>query len=65
MKDLSHLAANSITVTSQHAGNMTADNSGAMTAPGSPSLSVPQDEVQPAPELRPSATVPVGGRDRA
>jgi hypothetical protein len=61
VKDLSHLADGSMTVTSQHAGNLTVDNSGAMTAPGSPSLSVPQGDVQPAPEIRPAATVPVGG----
>jgi hypothetical protein len=43
MQDLSHLAANSMTVTSQAGGNMQSSNEQAMTAPGS-------DPVDPLPD---------------
>ena len=40
MKDLSELAADSMWISSQEAGNQQADNSGAMTAPGSEPVDV-------------------------
>lgn len=61
MQDLSHLAANSITVTSQEGGNMTHDNSPAMTAPGSaPVTPMPDAKSMPDPELGTSGRVKVG-----
>jgi hypothetical protein len=44
VKDLSHLAKDSLTVTSQAGGNMSSSSKNAMTAPGSE----PVDPVQPA-----------------
>ena len=63
MRDLSALARNSMTVTSQEGGNMVHDNSPAMTAPGSaPSTPVPSQEAQTDPDIEYSANVPVGTR---
>ena len=61
MRDLSALAAGSITVTSQEGGNLVHDNSPAMTAPGSePVTPMPDEKQMPAPELGTSARVRVG-----
>lgn len=52
MRDLSNLARNSITVTSQAGGNMTSSNEEAMTAPGSePVDPLPDREHQSDPAL--------------
>lgn len=61
MQDLSHLAADSMTVTSQEGGNLVHDNSPAMTAPGTePVTPMPPVEDQPRPRLGTSARIPVG-----
>ena len=61
MQDLSHLAANAITVTSQDGGNMVHDNSPAMTAPGSePVTPLPAADHMPTPNLDMGAVRPVG-----
>ena len=44
MRDLSHLAANAITVTSQEGGNLVHDNSAAMTASGTAPVTPMPDE---------------------
>lgn len=63
MRDLSRLAVNAMTVTSQEGGNMVHDNSPAMTAPGSePATPVPAAESQSNPDLENSAHIPVGSR---
>jgi hypothetical protein len=60
MQDLSHLAADSMTVTSQQEGNLVHDNSPAMTAPGTdPATPVPAAENMPDPHLGTSTRVPV------
>jgi hypothetical protein len=60
MQDLSHLAANSMTVTSQEGGNLVHDNSGAMTAKGTePVTPMPAPENQPDPQLGTTGTVKV------
>jgi hypothetical protein len=52
VRDLSHLAANSMTVTSQEGGNLVHDNSPAMTAPGSaPVTPMPDEKQMPDPVL--------------
>lgn len=45
METLSHLAANSVWATSQHAGNTASDQSDAMTAPGSPSQGIQAGDI--------------------
>lgn len=60
MQDLSHLAANSMTATSQEGGNQVHDNSPAMTAPGSaPVTPMPDAGNMPDPELGTSSRVKV------
>jgi hypothetical protein len=60
MIDLSHLAANSMTVTSQEGGNLVHDNSAAMTAKGTePVTPMPAAENMPDPQLGTTARVPV------
>lgn len=61
LQDLSHLAVNSITATSQAAGNMTSSNRQAMTAPGSqPVDPLPPTMDQDDPNLTMSPEIPVG-----
>jgi hypothetical protein len=61
MQDLSHLAAGSITATSQAGGNMMSSNDLAMTAPGSqPVDPLPDRAKQGTPELDVPAATPVG-----
>lgn len=62
MQDLSHLAENSITATSQAAGNMLSSNAQAMTAPGSePVDPLPDRARQDDPNLTQSGPdLPVG-----
>ena len=61
MQDLSHLAANSMTATSQEGGNLVHDNSPAMTAPGSaPVTPMPDAKQMPDPALDMGAKEPVG-----
>jgi hypothetical protein len=61
MQDLSHLAAGSITATSQAGGNMMSSNDLAMTAPGSqPVDPLPDRDKQGRPELDVPAATPVG-----
>lgn len=65
MQDLSHLAADSMTVTSQEGGNLVHDNSPAMTAPGSqPVTPMPDEKAMPDPQLDVGADRPVGTQDR-
>jgi hypothetical protein len=60
MRDLSHLAADSMWVTSQSAGNMTSSNEQALTAPGSrPVDPLPADMGDPkvdVPAVKPPTT---------
>lgn len=69
MRDLSDLAVNSITATSQAAGNMTSSNATAMTAPGTePVDPLPDRDHQGDPHLTPighSRSVLVGGAGNA
>jgi len=52
VQDLSHLAENSLTATSQGAGNMMSSNATAMTAPGSqPVTPLPPTRDQDTPNL--------------
>ena len=61
MQDLSHLAANSVTATSQAAGNMVSSNDQAMTAPGSrPVDPLPDRTKQGEPDLDIGPAQPVG-----
>ena len=61
MIDLSHLAANSITATSQAAGNMVSSSDQAMTAPGSqPVDPLPDRAKQGDPDLDAGPAQPVG-----
>jgi hypothetical protein len=61
MQDLSHLAAGSITATSQAGGNMVSSNEQAMTAPGSrPVDPLPDRDKQGDPRLDVPAATPVG-----
>ena len=60
MEDLSHLAANSMTVTSQEGGNLVHDNSPAMTAKGTePVTPMPSAENMPDPQLSTTSRLPV------
>jgi hypothetical protein len=60
MQDLTHLAANSMTVTSQEGGNLVHDNSPAMTAAGTaPVTPMPPVDSQPDPALGTSGHVKV------
>ena len=61
MQDLSHLAAGSITATSQAGGNMMSSSNLAMTAPGSqPVDPLPDRAKQGDPKLDVPAATPVG-----
>ena len=61
MQDLSSLADNSITATSQAAGNMTSSNRQAMTAPGTqPVTPLPPARDQDSPDLTMTAEIPPG-----
>ena len=61
MQDLSNLAANSLTVTSQAGGNMMSSNAQAMTAPGSrPVDPLPDRDRQDDPNLDMGPPRPVG-----
>lgn len=61
MQDLSSLAKNAITVTSQEGGGLIHDNSPAMTAPGStPATPQPKADVQSDPTLDVGTARPVG-----
>ena len=54
MQSLSHLATNSMWITSQEGGNLVHDNSGAMTAPGTePVTPMPAAERMPDPTVTP------------
>jgi hypothetical protein len=60
MQDLSHLAENSMTVTSQAAGNMTSGRPAAMSAPGSqPVDPLPPTQDQDDPNMTMSPEIPV------
>jgi len=61
VRDLSALAENSITATSQSAGNMTSSNETAMTAPGSqPVTPLPPAQDQDTPSIEMSPQIPPG-----
>jgi hypothetical protein len=61
VRDLSPLARNALTVTSQDGGNMVHDNSPAQTAPGSaPVTPLPAADHMPDPNLDVGAERPVG-----
>ena len=61
MQDLSSLADNSITATSQAAGNMTSSNRQAMSAPGTqPVTPLPPARDQDSPDLTMTAEIPPG-----
>lgn len=65
MQDLSHFAADSLTVTSQEGGNLVHDNSPAMTAPGSaPVTPMPDAKQLPDPQLDAGPERPVGDTGR-
>jgi len=59
VRDLSALAGNSMTATSQAAGNMTSSNETAMTAPGSqPVTPLPPAQDQDTPNIEMSPRIP-------
>jgi len=61
VQDLSHLAENSLTATSQGAGNMMSSNATAMTAPGSqPVTPLPPTRDQDTPNLTMTAEIAPG-----
>lgn len=51
MEDLSHLSANSMWATSEHAGNTCSDQKDAMTAPGSPSEGIQPKDINRAEQV--------------
>lgn len=64
MQDLSHLAADSMTATSQEGGNLVHDNGPAMTAPGSrPVTPMPGEKAMPDPQMDMGAKRPAGTQE--